>query len=429
MKKVIRTIFVIVLCIMFLSTKIVCAQTTQTEDVETAQTVQKLKETGEYQAEEASTKNKEKIDSMGLSCKSYVLMEGSTGAIIASKDKDLKMEPASITKIMTLILIFEAIDSGKIKLTDEVTVSEHAASMGGSQVYLEPFETQTVDTMIKCISIASANDASVAMAEMIGGSEEEFVKKMNDKAKELGMKNTTFENCCGLDDKTVNHMSTAYDVALMSRELITKHPQISNYSTVWMDTFTHVTRKGESEFGLTNTNKLVRTYDGITGLKTGSTSKAKFCLSATARKNGMNLIAVVMSAPEPKTRFQEAAKLLDYGFANCSLYQDDNKNLTIAPVVVVRGVKDTVIGVPKGTFSYVCLTGKNPKSITKEILMEEEVKAPVEKNTQIGKIIYKLEGKEIGIVPILTTEAIRKATYKDAVIKCMKRFFVICNQE
>ena len=241
-----------------------------------------------------------------ISAVSAVLIEGSTGDIIYEKDKDKELVPASITKIMTLTLIFEALDNGKLTLETPVSVSEYAASMGGSQVFLEPNETQTVDTMIKCISIASANDAAVAMAEKIAGSEEAFVKKMNEKAVALGMKHTQFKNCTGLDDNIESgHFSSAYDVALMSRELITKHPEISNYSTVWMDTIIHKTKKGETEFGLTNTNKLVRFYDGITGLKTGSTSKAKYCLSASARRDDMDLIAVIMAAPDHKKRFSK----------------------------------------------------------------------------------------------------------------------------
>ena len=246
-----------------------------------------------------------------------ILMEASTGQVIYEKDADTVLHPASITKIMTLILIFDALNSGKINLTDDVTVSEYAASMGGSQVFLEPGETQTVETMIKCISVASANDACVAMAELIAGSEEGFVAKMNERAKGLGMNNTTFINCCGLD--TDGHMSTARDVALMSRELIVQYPQIHNYSTIWMDTITHVTRKGESEFGLTNTNKLIKQYQWATGLKTGSTGLAKCCLSATANKDGVELIAVIMAAPDSKTRFSDAVTLLNYGYSVCDL--------------------------------------------------------------------------------------------------------------
>ena len=256
------------------------------------------------------------------------------------KNKDERLRPASVTKIMTLLLIFEALEEGKINLMDDVSVTEHAASMGGSQVYLEPYEVQNVDTMIKCISIASANDASVAMAEHIAGSHEEFVARMNERAKELGMNNTNFVNCTGLDAD--NHYTTAYDIALMSRELITRFPQVSNYCTVWMDTFVHTTKKGRTEFGLTNTNKLIKSYKGITGLKTGSTSIAKYCLSATARRNNMDLIAVIMAAPDTKTRFMEAAKLLNYGFANYSVYVDDHKDITLEPVRVTKGISDYV---------------------------------------------------------------------------------------
>ncbi len=396
------------------------------EDVETAATVKALKKKPD-EAQETTGAATENVgnDNLGLTCRSAVLIEGSTGQILYDRDKDLKMEPASITKIMTLILIFEALDSGKITLEDQVSVSEHAASMGGSQVYLEPYETQTVDTMIKCIAIASANDASVAMAEYVAGSEQEFVAKMNEKAKSLGMNNTNFENCCGLDNDTTNHVSTAYDVALMSRELITKHPQIAKYSTTWMDTFTHTTKKGESEFGLTNTNKLVRTYKGITGLKTGSTSKAKFCLSATAKRNDMDLIAVVMSAPEPKARFKEAAMLLDYGFANVSLYKDDNKDLMLDPIEVKNGIEDTVNGVVKQPFSYVCLIGKDPSAIKKEVTVLDGVEAPIEENAPIGKVTYYLDGEKIGEVPIVADKSIRKAKFSDSFVRILKKFFNI----
>ena len=396
------------------------------EDVETIETIKNLRKDKKNKNDatqavvEDSTGN-----SLGLSSKSAVLIEGSTGQILYEKDKDLQMAPASITKIMTLILIFDAIENGKIKLSDQVSVSEYAASMGGSQVYLEPYETQTVDTMIKCISIASANDASVAMAELIAGSEQEFVSKMNDKAKSLGMKNTHFENCCGLDNDTTNHVSTAYDVALMSRELITKHPEISKYSTTWMDTFTHITKKGESVFGLTNTNKLVRTYKGITGLKTGSTSKAKFCLAATANRNDMDLIAVVMCAPEPKIRFKEAASLLDYGFANCSVYKDNNKDLILDPIEVKNGVEDTVNGIVTKPFSYVCLVGKDPTAIKKEVEIIESIDAPINQNEQIGKVTYTLDGKVIGEVPIVSKTSVRKATFNDSFVRLLRRYFNI----
>ena len=254
-------------------------------------------ETGEAGEGKKETKEK-KTEGIDVSAPSAILMEASTGQVIYEKDADSVRPPASVTKVMTLLLIFDALAEGKIKLEDEVTTSEYAASMGGSQVFLEPGEVQTVDTMIKCISVASANDACVAMSEFICGSESEFVEKMNERAKGLGMENTHFVNCNGLD--TDGHVTTARDIALMSRELITTYPQIRDYCMIWMENITHTTKKGTSEFGLTNTNKLIRQYEYATGLKTGSTSKAKFCLSATAEKDGMELIAVVMAANDSK---------------------------------------------------------------------------------------------------------------------------------
>lgn len=374
--------------------------------------------------ENGGTKSKEEGTgaNIDITSQAAVLMEGSTGEIIYAKNKDEKLRPASITKIMTLLLIFEAIEDGKIALTDEVSVSEHAASMGGSQVYLEPYETQTVDTMIKCISISSANDACVAMAEFIAGSEEEFVARMNERAKELGMNNTHFENSCGLDVE--NHYSTAYDVALMSQELIMNHPEISNYSTIWMDTITHVTRKGESEFGLSNTNKLIKTYNGITGLKTGSTSLAKYCLSATARRDGMDMIAVIMAAPETKIRFQEAAKLLDYGFANCSMYKDDHSDLVIEPMAISKGVEETITYKPEKTFSYVCLKDKNPENITREITLNSDLRAPIKENDKVGEIKYYYNGELIGTVNLISEQTVEKATFRDYFGKTLRKFLM-----
>ncbi len=381
---------------------------------------------GKYVSAEENKSTSSNVESTGanidISSKSAVLMEGSTGEVIYAKNENEKLRPASITKIMTLLLIFEAIDDGKIALTDTVSVSEHAASMGGSQVFLEPYETQTVDTMIKCISICSANDASVAMAELIAGSEEEFVTRMNNKAKELGMMNTNFVNCCGLD--VDNHYSTAYDVALMSQALIMKHPEISNYSTVWMDTITHVTRKGSSEFGLSNTNKLIKTYNGITGLKTGSTSLAKYCLSATARREGMDMIAVIMAAPETKVRFQEAAKLLDYGFANCSMYTDDHGDLVLDKVKVERGVDEELTCKPEKSFSYVCLKDKRPEKITKEVVMNTNMKAPVNVNDKVGEIKYYYNGEQIGTVNLLSEQTVKRANFFDYCGKVMRKYLM-----
>lgn len=361
---------------------------------------------------------------VNISSVSAVLLEGSTGEIIYEKDKDKELVPASITKIMTLNLIFEALDSKKITLEDKVTVSEYAASMGGSQVFLEPNETQTVNDMIKCISIASANDAAVAMAEKIAGSEEAFVKKMNQKAKELGMKHTHFQNCTGLDDDIKSgHYSSAYDVALMSRELITKHPEISGYSTVWMDKITHKTKKGETEFGLTNTNKLVRFYDGITGLKTGSTSKAKYCLSATARRNDMDLIAVVMAAPDHKLRFSEAQSLLDYGFANCSIYKDTGILDVLEPVPVQGGTRDCVQPEPSSVFSHVFTTEVDTKNIKRTLSFQENIKAPLKKGATIGKATYSYHNQNIGSVDLIASESVEEAGFKDYLLGTVKKLF------
>jgi D-alanyl-D-alanine carboxypeptidase (penicillin-binding protein 5/6) len=360
--------------------------------------------------------------SLNITSTSAVLMEGSTGEIIYEKNKDERLKPASITKVMTLLLIFEAIDSGKISLTDQVVVSEYAASMGGSQVYLEPYETQDVNTMIKCISIASANDASVAMAEHIAGSEEAFVAKMNERAKELGMVNTNFVNACGLD--VDNHYSSAYDVALMSKELITKHREISNYATIWMDTFVHTTKKGQTEFGLTNTNKLIRFYKGITGLKTGSTGLAKYCLSATANKEGMDLIAVILAAPDTKTRFGEATKLLDYGFANASIFKDNNEDLVVSPIPVNKGVTTSVSYKSMNEFSYLCLKDVNPADIKKEITLAESLVAPIKENDKVGEITYSLNGKKIGSINLVASEAVNKAGFKDYFFRVLKDYFL-----
>lgn len=363
--------------------------------------------------------------SVSVTAKSAVLIEGSTGKVIYERNKDEQLMPASITKIMTLLLIFEALEAGKIKLDDMVSVSEYASSMGGSQVYLEPGETQTVNDMIKCISIASANDASVAMAEFVAGSEEEFVNKMNEKAKTLGMENTHFLNCCGLDDDiTEGHYSSAYDISLMSRELITRFPQISDYSTVWMDTIIHKTKKGESEFGLTNTNKLIRSYKGITGLKTGSTSKAKYCLSATATRDGLDMIAVVMASESPKDRFSDAARLLDYGFANCHMYVDEKKNIKVPGIPVKGGKSDEVSAAAEEDFRYVCVNSENPEEITKKMTIAENAPAPVKKGDKLGEIKYYLSGEEIGASPILANEDIEKANYMDYLNKLLEKVFL-----
>ena len=342
---------------------------------------------------------------------SAILMEASTGTVLYEKAADEQRGPASVTKVMTALLIFEAIESGKIKLTDEVATSAHAKSMGGSQVFLEEGEKQTVDTLIKCIMIASGNDAAVTMAEYIGGTEQEFVKMMNQRAKELGMENTNFVDCCGLtEDK--NHYTSARDIAIMSRELVTRFPQIYDYTTVWMENITHVTKQGTKEFGLTNTNKLLRSYDGCKGLKTGSTSIAKYCLSATAVRNDIELISVIMTAPDSKTRFANAAELLNYGFGKCALYRDENQD-ALPEIPVNRGVEDTVSCRYEGEFTYLDTDGANLSSVTKEIKLSEELDAPLAKGDAAGEAQYFLDGKQIGSVKILVDRDVAKAGFLD----------------
>ncbi len=352
---------------------------------------------------------------------SAVLMEASTGAVLYEKDADTRRAPASVTKIMTMLLIFDALEDGKIALEDEVSTSEYAASMGGSQVFLEPGETQSVDTMLKCISVASANDACTAMAEYIAGSEEAFVKMMNERAAGLGMKNTTFQNCNGLD--TEGHLTTARDIALMSRELIEKYPKIHDYCMIWMDTITHTTKKGTSEFGLSNTNKLVRQYPYATGLKTGSTDEAKFCVSATAEKDGMELIAVILGGENSKQRFQDATKLLNYGFGKCQVYED-NDPAKSKPDEVQGGVKDQILCEYADTFRYLDTSGANLAGVTKKAQMKQSVKAPVKKGQKVGELVYELGEKESGRVEILAKESCKKAEFLDYLKKVMQKIRV-----
>ena len=350
-----------------------------------------------------------------LASPSVVLMESSTGQILYEKNADEQRSPASITKIMTLILIFDELEKGTLELTDQVTTSAHAKSMGGSQVFLEEGEQQSVETLIKCIVIASGNDASVTMAEHIAGSEPEFVSRMNARAKELGMEHTNFEDCCGLTDSS-NHYTTAHDVALMSRELITHYPQILNYSSIWMEDITHVTRQGSKPFTLSNTNKLVRSYEGCIGLKTGSTSTAKYCVSAVAERDGIRMLAVVMGAPDYKVRFSDAASMLNYGFGICKLYVDENQNQDgLDRIEVKGGTEKRVSCTYESEVRYLDTEGKALDQIEKVIQVPEHVKAPVKKGERAGKAVYTLDGKEIGSVNLLYGEDVEKAGYMHCV--------------
>ena len=348
---------------------------------------------------------------MGLTAVSSVLMEASTGTVLYEKNADQRLSPASITKIMTIVLIFDALEQGKITLTDRVTTSAYAASMGGSQVFLEEGEVQDVETLIKCIVVASGNDASVAMAEYLSGSETAFVEKMNERAAELGMENTHFEDCCGLTDSD-GHYTSARDVAIMSRELTVHYPQIHTYSTIWMDTITHETARGSSEFGLANTNKLLKQYSYATGLKTGSTSKAKYCVSATAEKDGVELIAVVLAAADYKVRFQEAKQLLEYGFANCSLYEDEDAKREPLPLLpVTAGKKEQVELRYAEPFSWLATGEQNPELVERRLVLPEEIEAPLAEGDTVGTLEYWYGEQIIGSVPVQAAEAVERAGY------------------
>lgn len=347
---------------------------------------------------------------------SAILMEMTTGTVLYEKDADTARPPASVTKVMTMLLIFDALAEGKIQLEDKVTTSEYASSMGGSQVFLETGEKQTVETLLKCISVASANDACVAMAEYISGNEEEFVRQMNLRAEGLGMKHTHFVNCNGLDAE--GHETSARDIALISRELLLKYPEIHNYCTIWMENITHTTSKGSSEFGLTNTNKLIRQYEYATGLKTGSTGKAKFCVSATAEKNGVSLIAVIMGAEDSKARFKDAVTLLNYGFGKCQMYTDE-KMPSLDPISVTGGIQESISLEYEKKFTYLDTTGANLNAVTSRLQIPDKVNAPIKKGDTVGQRIYYLDEKEIGSVNLLAEETVKKAGFFDYLRKAL----------
>lgn len=358
---------------------------------------------------------------MEIEAKSGIVVEASSGKMIYEKNADEKLPPASVTKVMTMLLIFDTIESGKIKLEDTVTVSEFAASMGGSQVFLEPGETQTVETMLKCIAVASANDACVAMAEHICGDEQTFVKRMNERAKQLGMKNTHFVNCNGLDAE--GHLTTARDIAIMSRELITKYPEIHQYTKIWQENITHETKKGTSEFGLTNTNKFIRQYPYATGLKTGSTGKAKFCLSATAEKDGIKLISVVMASSNAKQRVKDAVALMNYGFGKCKKYED-KVLIKNEEVQVKRGKKEMIEVEAENQFSYVDTSGAEVSGIKKKVDIKKKITAPIKKGEKLGKVIYYLNEEEIGNLPIIAKESVKEVDYPYAIRSVLRTFFL-----
>lgn len=336
-----------------------------------------------------------------LECGGAVLIEQSTGKVLYDHHMHEKLRPASVTKVMTLLLIMEAIDSGKLSYTDKIPCSENASGMGGSQIWLDVKEELTVDEMLKAICVVSANDCTVAMAEYLAGSEEAFVEKMNARAKELGMKDTTFKNCHGIDED--GHVTSPYDISLMSRELLNNHPSITKYTTIWMDSL----RDGKSE--LVNTNKLIRNYKGATGLKTGSTSVALYNLSASATRNDLSLIAVIMKAPSTKVRFAEAQKLLDYGFSNYQFEKIAKKGDVLGQVIIDKGTQDSVNAVLKED-SGVLLSKGQEKEITQSIDLVDRICAPISQGDILGKITYSFNGKELASLNIVAEKTVEKVS-------------------
>lgn len=347
-----------------------------------------------------------------LDVKSAVLMDATTGTILYSYNETKSLPPASVTKIMTLLLVFESIENGNLKYEDKLTVSENASSMGGSQIFLESGEEMTVDDLLKSVIVASANDAALTLAEAVGGSEEAFVDMMNKRAEELNMVSTHFENVTGLDDDVSNHLTSAKDIAIMSKELL-KYDKVSKYATIWMDTI----RNGE--FGLTNTNRLIRFYKGITGLKTGYTSKAGYCVSASANRDGLHLIAVIMGAESSTVRNNAASKLLDYGFANYSTYSSGGEKIEN---IKIYGASKDETEIKFNDFTFLINKGE-AKKIEKEILLDEYLVAPIKKNEEVGKIIYKIDGEIIGESSIISMKTVDKITFFEYLLKILKNIF------
>ena len=358
-----------------------------------------INDTVETNANTTETKETATTNNLNLDCGSAILIEQHSGQVLYEQNMHEKLRPASVTKIMSILLIMEAIDSGRLSYTDKVPCTENAASMGGSQIWLDVREELTVDEMLKAICIVSANDCTVAMAEYLAGSQEAFVEQMNAKAKELGMNDTTFKNCHGIDED--GHVTSAYDIALMSRELLNNHPDITKYTTVYMDSL----RDGKSS--LVNTNKLIRNYKGATGLKTGSTSVALYNLSASATRDDLSLIAVVMKAPTSAIRFSNAQKLLDYGFNNFQYKKLANKGDVVKSITVNKGIETTVNGILENDSGVLIQKGQD-KNIQQVMELPEILQAPITQGQTIGSITYTLDGKEIGKVNIVAEKTIEK---------------------
>lgn len=351
---------------------------------------------------------------LALDCGAACLIEQNSGLIIYDYNMHEKLRPASVTKIMSLLLIMEALDSGKIQLTDKIPCTEDAAKMGGSQIWLDVRETLTVEEMLKAICVVSANDCVVAMADYLEGSQDAFVKKMNQKAQELGMNDTTFKNCHGIDED--GHLTSAYDIAIMSRELLMNHPSITKYTTIWMDSL----RDGKSS--LVNTNKLVRNYNGCTGLKTGSTSIALYNLSASATRNNLSLIAVVLKAPTPAIRFSNAQKLLDYGFSNYTVTSFGKKGDVIKSVEIKKGTASSVDAILEND-AEVLMSNGNSKDITQEIKLDDTFTAPILEGQKLGEVEFSINGNVVSTVNLVANKSSDKLSFASIIKFVMNKWF------
>lgn len=351
---------------------------------------------------------------LALDCGAACLIEQNSGLIIYDYNMHEKLRPASVTKIMSLLLIMEALDSGKIQLTDKIPCTEDAAKMGGSQIWLDVRETLTVEEMLKAICVVSANDCVVAMADYLEGSQDAFVKKMNQKAQELGMNDTTFKNCHGIDED--GHLTSAYDIAIMSRELLMIHPSITKYTTIWMDSL----RDGKSS--LVNTNKLVRNYNGCTGLKTGSTSIALYNLSASATRNNLSLIAVVLKAPTPAIRFSNAQKLLDYGFSNYTVTSFGKKGDVIKSVEIKKGTSSSIDAILENDAEVLMSNGSN-KDITQEIKLDDTFTAPILEGQKLGEVEFSINGNVVSTVNLVANKSSDKLSFGSIIKFVMNKWF------
>ena len=351
---------------------------------------------------------------LALDCGAACLIEQNSGLIIYDYNMHEKLRPASVTKIMSLLLIMEALDSGKIQLTDKIPCTEDAAKMGGSQIWLDVRETLTVEEMLKAICVVSANDCVVAMADYLEGSQDAFVKKMNQKAQELGMNDTTFKNCHGIDED--GHLTSAYDIAIMSRELLMNHPSITKYTTIWMDSL----RDGKSS--LVNTNKLVRNYNGCTGLKTGSTSIALYNLSASATRNNLSLIAVVLKAPTPAIRFSNAQKLLDYGFSNYTVTSFGKKGAVIKSVEIKKGTTSSIDAILENDAEVLMSNGSN-KDVTQEIKLDDTFNAPILEGQKLGEVEFSINGNVVSTVNLVANKSSDKLSFGSIIKFVMNKWF------